>query len=199
MLRSDGLRTVRGCCTDLLATPFKEELEAWEVNLWLRGQFKCLIGCSQDIKCQNHLRSAGDVCRNCQIPVCNVCNDALTSSPPTQPCIALANDMWSGFSSEYIYKNNVTYLELLSASPCCVSLICFVLQEAYDQKDPKDCCQAPKRAMFLEPAFVQKQRTAARGNITMWPMPLSDILQEMKRLNLKTIWLRISMFLRQRS
>ena len=40
-----------------------------------------------------------------------------------------------------------------------------------------------KKPMFMEPAFQQVHRTAARGNITMWPMPLTDILEELKRLD----------------
>jgi len=40
-----------------------------------------------------------------------------------------------------------------------------------------------KKFMFMEPAFHQVYRTAARGNITMWPMPLTDILEELKRLD----------------
>ena len=35
----------------------------------------------------------------------------------------------------------------------------------------------------MEPAFQQEYRTAAGGNITMWPMPLTDILEEMRRLD----------------
>ena len=40
-----------------------------------------------------------------------------------------------------------------------------------------------KKSMFNEPVFHQDCRSAARGNITMWPMPLRDILQELKRLD----------------
>ena len=91
--------------------------------------------------------------------------------------------MWNGFSSDFIYAKNVTYLELLFASPCCLSLICFILQDVRGGSSNEDRSKRVKRSMFLQYAFQQESRSAARGNITMWLMPLSDILQEMKRLD----------------
>ena len=95
----------------------------------------------------------------------------------------MTNDMWSGFSSEFIYEKKVTYLELLMASPCCLSLICFILQDSRAGATKDDRSKRFKKSMFMEPAFQQDYRTAARGNITMWPMPLTDVLEEMRRLD----------------
>ena len=134
-LRKYGRRVVKGSMTDLSVSPWQEELEAWEVGVWLRSKsfFKTLIGCKEDVRCANHRhtgRKAQHLCTNCQVPICSTCADALFGDPPKQPCIALTNDMWSGFSSDFIYAKKVTYLELLFASPCCLSLICFILQDS---------------------------------------------------------------------
>jgi hypothetical protein len=122
------------------------------------------------------------LCTNCQVPICKICADALFGQPPQQPCIALTNDMWSGFSSDLIYAQKVTYLELLFASPCCLGLICFILQDSRAASTKTDRSKRLKTSMFMEAAFQQEYRTAARGNITIWPMPLGEILEEMRRL-----------------
>ena len=105
---------------------------------------------------------------------------------PQLPNIALANDLWFGFGSAYVYEVKATYVEILAASPCCISLICFVLQaeregEHADGKEQK-YSKPVYRNVFGEKAFMQRQRTAARGNATMFLMPLGDILAELKRM-----------------
>ena len=84
-----------------------------------------------------------------------------------------------------MYEVQATYLELLAASPICISLICFVLQEAQEHQEDspgaKKCKNAP-RNLLGEPAFQQTYRTAARGNASMFLMPLADILAELTRL-----------------
>ena len=181
-----GRRVVKGAETNLCQSPFREELEAWEVGIWLKQTYKCLIACKEDVRCSSHRRigkMSGALCSNCQVPICSICADALFGEPPQQPCIALTNDMWTGFSSEFIYSKEVTYLELLYASPCCLGLICFILQDSRAGSTREDRSKRFKKSMFMEPAFHQDYRTAARGNITMWPIPLSDILKEMRRLD----------------
>ena len=68
------------------------------------------------------------------MPHPNVCSgDVFCEDGPRKPVIGFTNDMWTGYASDYIYRMRVTYLELLVASPCCLSLICFVLQAARDE------------------------------------------------------------------
>ena len=66
----------------------------------------------------------------------------------------------------------VTYLELLVASPCCLSLICFVLQAARDEGSREEKSKKRRTNLWDQPVHLQDDRTAARGNITMFPMPL---------------------------
>ena len=90
---------------------------------------------------------------------------------PTRPVASLANDMWVGFASELIYEEKVTYLELVCASPCVLSLVCFVLE---GQRGG---------GVVHEEAHMQRHRTAARGNITLFPLPLEDVVRELKKLD----------------
>jgi hypothetical protein len=183
-LQRYGKRIIKGCCTDLEASPFKEELDAWVVSVHVHGLSTDLIACGEDVQCCDHKHGANmnKLCAKCEVPLCSECLKSLRAKPAQQPPLGLCNDTWTGYSSDFIYESNVTYLELLCASPCCLSLICFILQNAQGSSVKDESAKRPKKPMFLEPAFKQAHRTAARGNITMWPMPLTDILDEMRRL-----------------
>ena len=61
-------------------------------------------------------------------------------------------------------------MELVCASPCVLNLICFVLE---GQRGG---------GVFHEEAHMQRHRTAARGNVTLFPLPLEDIAQELQKL-----------------
>ena len=130
---------MKGGVIDLLQSPFKEELEEWEVGVWLHSNTQYKLACKENVRCSDH-RYYGSrhthVCTNCEVPICDICAASLNVDPPCQPRLALTNDMWTGFSSEYIYARKVTYLELF-ASPCCLCLICFILQDARTETDER--------------------------------------------------------------
>lgn len=65
-----GKRMVRVCCTDLHASPFKEELEAWEVGVGWRGGFMSLTACRQGVQCSEHSegRKAEHLCSKMPAP-----------------------------------------------------------------------------------------------------------------------------------
>jgi len=108
---------------------------------------------------------------------------SLRSRPPEQPVRALANDNWVGFASEVVYKYNATYLEILMASPSILSVVCFVLEV----QRPKENDNIPyQRNVFGERAHMQRYRTGARGNVTLFPLPLEDIYRHLKHLAKRT-------------
>ncbi len=178
-----GKRVWDGCETDVRKSPFKEELEDWKAGIWLGGQYHSLICCPDDIACKSHRRGRREICSRCEIPLCFECSEALfDDAGGRQPCTALTNDMFIGFGSTYIYEKQVTYLEILAASPCCLSLICMVLQAARDEEEDKDRSKRVHRNVFGKAAFMQRHRTAARGNVTMFLLPLADTLCELRRM-----------------
>ena len=172
-LEKYGIRDFCGCSTDLNTSPFREEFEDWTMTVSLHGQATQLLCCPEDVTCPDHQRRPGHICKKCQIPLCHVCSgDVFHDDGPKQPAIGFANDMWTGYASDYVYRMRVTYLELLVASPCCLSLICFVLQAARDEGSREERTKKRRTNLWDQPAHMQDDRTAARGNITMFPMPL---------------------------
>ena len=183
-----GERSYRGCRTSLRQPPFKQELEAWEVHVYLgpkQARFKCLLGCGQDRRCKEHKRASNAMCSQCEVPICHICHDYLLGpKPPSQPPIALSNDMWTGFSARMIYDEKVTYLELLASEPFCLGLVCFIIQnqeEINQQRQGSKDAAAPlpkqSRSLFMQPALQQSARVAVRGNITLFAMPIAEVLQ----------------------
>ena len=77
------------------------------------------------------------------------------------PPEALANDLLVFYPAPGIYTEEVTFMELLCASPCITTMICFSQEKRY----------LGKRAMDAK-AWMPDVRLAARGNATTFPLPL---------------------------
>ena len=162
-LEKFGRRVWDGATTDLHVSPFADELKDWDMGIYMGrgGQCQRLICCPEDRKCNpnDHVRGEDELCKKCEVPLCSVCAGALFHADgPQHPNISLTNDMWLGFGSAYVYEVNVTYLEMLAASACCISLICFVLQAEREEEEADG--GAPKkqkpvyRNVFCEKAIV---------------------------------------------
>ena len=93
---------------------------------------------------------------------------ALQSRPQQMPVRALSNNLWTGFAAPLLAEERVSYLEAILASPCMLSLVCFSLETQYGN-------------VMLEGAQQQRFRVGARGNITLFPLPLEGIFQELHR------------------
>ena len=77
------------------------------------------------------------------------------------PRFGLANDMFTGYTPEVIYSDNVTVVEMTCASVCIVNMIQVQLH-VYDDLNQDVYHDA-------------RHRTGGRGNITAWPMRPDDI------------------------
>jgi len=81
---------------------------------------------------------------------------------------------------EIIYTERVTVLELICASPCLTSMICFSLDmrtgAAGRSKDEAD----PGQRVFDLPVHMHRHRIGARGNVTCFPMPWELLLQSLR-------------------
>ena len=78
----------------------------------------------------------------------------------TMPTAALANDMMIYYAPREIYEHKVTMLEMVCASACITSMICFTLEKKF----------RGDRAFDME-AGMNRHRIGARGNATSFPMP----------------------------
>ena len=140
----------------------REELEEWAC------QFQCgemnidILCCPEDKRC---LRKCGprEACRQCEAPICASCWGCLGQQkcPPE----ALANDMMIFYAPKEIYEQQVTFMELVCASPCITTMVCFSLEKKYRQ-----------HRMFDQQAFMHEFRVAARGNATTFPLPWENLL-----------------------
>ena len=184
--RADGKTT-----TNMSAKPWVDELKDWQSAVFLRGNIRCeLLCCPEDVKCANHKRKQGELCSNCSIPLCMKCHADLTGTPARQPRYALANDLWTGYATPLIYEREVTYLELLCASPCILGLICFILEADYAKESPETAGEGTekkvkyqRRDMFAQAAYNQHYRVAVRGNATLFELPLEDVYREVEALD----------------
>ena len=66
--------------------------------------------------------------------------------------------------------DGLTVLELICASLCITSMICFSLEVKYGN-------------LFNTKALMQRHRVGARGNATTFPLPWESLLQELQRLD----------------
>ena len=136
----------------------------------MSGKTVPILCCPEDIKCVKHDGHQETLCPSCEVPICHRCASSIFGRPCKQPSTCLANDFWVGFASDTIHKSRATYLELLCASPCVMSLICFVLE---GQRGG---------GTLHERAHMQRHRVGIRGNVTLFPLPLEDIVAELSKV-----------------
>ena len=142
---------------------------SWVVRVRLRGGDVRILCHAEDRFCeQEHHEEEATLCSQCWVPICHHCEKSIREKPPQMPSRALSNGLWTGFGSMVLLQEKATYLECILASPCMLSLTCFTLETQYGN-------------VFMEQAQQQRFRVGARGNITLFPLPLQDIVQELMR------------------
>ena len=89
---------------------------------------------------------------------------------PTLPPPSLCNDMMIFYAPKEIYEDGgLTILEMICASPCLTSMICFSMEVKYGN-------------MFDSTLHMQRHRVGARGNATTFLLPWENVLVELQRL-----------------
>ena len=105
----------------------------------------------------------------CQVLVGRFCLPCVRDEEPKLPAGALANDMMMFYAPREIYAEQMTVMEMICASPCITSMICFSLEVKYGN-------------MFNTHVHMNRHRVGGRGNATTFPMPWQAILTELLRL-----------------
>ena len=88
------------------------------------------------------------------------------------PPAALANDMMIYYAPQILYTEEVTMMEMICASTCLTSMICFSLEKKY----------RGERA-FDSQVHMNNHRMGARGNATSFPLPWQDLLLQLRQTN----------------
>ncbi len=146
----------------------ESELQDWQTTIrFSRGAPLRLICCPEDKVCSRRCPPE-TACPNCKAPVCQFCWQSVTKDK-VLPAAALANDMLVFYAPKMIYQQEVTFMELICASPCFTAMCCFSLEKRL----------LGDRALDQD-AFMPRQRLAARGNATTFPLAWEDILQHLE-------------------
>ena len=125
-----------------------------------------VICCPEDKECKAGC-SEHHACARCWIPVCASCREQ--AGKGAIPKEALANDMVVYYAPRELYEFKVTMLELVCASPCLTSLICFSLEKKYR-----------KRRTLDERVHMQRHRQGARGNATTFLLDWESLLAQFR-------------------
>ena len=125
-----------------------------------------IICCPEDKVCAKRC-PPGRICSACQAPVCMHCRDSLRAKQASR--LALANDMLVFYTPRLIYKEEVTFMELVCASPCFTAMACFSLEKKL----------LGDRALDQD-AFMNRNRLVARGNATTFPLAWEELLQNLQ-------------------
>ena len=78
------------------------------------------------------------------------------------------------YGPKEIYDAQVTFMELLCASPCVTTLLCFSLEKRYRMDRAWD-----------ENAWMNRHRLAARGNATTFPLAWESLVDQLQGLETK--------------
>ena len=146
----------------------ENELGEWQTILqFASGARLRLICCPEDKLCSKRCPPE-TTCPKCCAPICEFCWHGVTKEK-AMPAAALANDMLVFYAPKMIYQQEVTFMELICASPCFTAMCCFSLEKRL----------LGDRALDQD-AFMPRQRLAARGNATTFPLAWEDILQHLE-------------------
>ena len=146
----------------------EKELLHWQTTLYFESAAPLRIVCCPEDKVCARRCAASVTCPKCRAPVCEFCWTSMTRKH-AQPATALANDMLIFFAPKMIYQQEVTFMELVCASPCFTAMCCFSLEKKL----------LGDRALDQD-AFMPRQRLAARGNATTFPLAWEDMLQHLE-------------------
>ena len=160
--------------TEFARQEMTPELEAWACQVDFAGASVQLVCCPEDKICYKRCRPE-TLCSQCWVPLCRSCKGDLVWHG-RQPAAALSNDMMVYYGPREAYSVEVTVMEMLCASPCLTTMICFSLE----QKLRGD------RALDQD-AWMNRQRMAVRGNATTFPLAWEDLLQQLQDLEKKPL------------
>ena len=164
-----GLKTYRDLYGGIAAEA-GESYDVWSCNVECKdGKSLSLLCCPEDKRCRKGCKP-DRLCSACEIPVCASCWCAVAHEGAVPP-EALSNDMMLFYGPEEIYDQQVTFMEMVCASPCVTTLMCFSLEKKYRSDRAWD-----------EKAWMNRHRLAARGNATSFPLAWEDLVEQLQGL-----------------
>ena len=145
-----------------------EELADWRAEVTCEGKSVELLCCPEDVRCNMCSRENQTLCEHCEIPMCMYCFGTI-SRHGQKPPQALSNDLMIYYAPRELYELDVTFMEMICASPCLTTMACFSLEKKYRNERVMD-----------ELLQNNARRIAARGNATTFPLPWEQILAQLQ-------------------
>ena len=109
------------------------ELREWSLVVKDGGEDVEILCCPEDRRCVSPLcRRTRTLCLQCELPLCRECENGMKDSRGRVqlPPASLANDMMIFYAPAVLYKEEVTVMEMICASTCLTSMICFSLEKS---------------------------------------------------------------------
>ena len=154
------------------------ELSHWNAAVYNHhtDEFVEFICCPEDHKCDGDLGhpTSHILCEECLVPLCQHCHSHIKAQK--LPPLSLANDMWTGFAPAMLYTDQVTVMEMICASPCITTLLCFSMETRYRSDHLLD-----------EKAHMARHRVGARGNALTFPLPWEQLIETLQRSVTQTL------------
>ena len=147
-----------------------EEFDDWHVTVPFEKEHMKMLCCPEDKICTSSgpVHATTACCEHCTAPICKECAACIYDWKPSLPPAALSNDMIIYYAPTILYTENVTVMEMLCASVCITSMICFTLEKKHRGFRSMDEC-----------VQQSSHRMAARGNATSFPLPWQDLMQQL--------------------
>lgn len=148
------------------------EFDDWQLVMpFVSGSLRVLC-CPEDRPCSHHgCVLCGVLCADCSLPLCSECAGFMCGSGPQMPPMALSNVMMAFYAPSILYEKKVALMELICASVCLTSMVCFTLEKKYRGDG----------SLWDIPVHMQRHRVDARGNMSTVPLPWMDILRALHR------------------
>ena len=128
-----------------------------------------MLLCPEDVTCSALCKhSVDECCDECEAPICNECMGTLKQRKPEMPAAALTNDMMTYSPPKEIYEHKATVMEMICASVCITSMVCFTSEKKYRGNHALD-----------ETVGGNQHRMSARGNETSFLLPWQDLLKQL--------------------
>ena len=118
---------------NVILTEDVDEFNAWHLQVKFGSDTLKMLCCPEDLYCKNIIinesHSRQECCEACEMPCCNECAHHIFAEEPAMPPAALANDMMIYSAPLELYTENITVMEMLCASVCITSMLCFTLDD----------------------------------------------------------------------
>ena len=171
---------------DLRELDSVEELREWSLDVPFGLATVTVLRCPEDRQCLRPGCMEGKrVCAQCQLPLCRECKPYLSRewkpdlqcAEPSMPPFCLGNDMMVFFAPRELYTLDVTVMEMLCASVCITSMICFTLETKYRNQLSQGGSVHP----YDWTLHMARHRMGSRGNVTSFPLPWEALLQMLQQ------------------